>query len=131
MKTKNGAGLLHPCLLLNLLSPMYLSLFSLLGVGLVTYYSAEWFLKNNHFIILPVGDFEKISQKVFFCMFFYMDNHYLLLSPPSMNIGPGNFCVEFWRMSEGAEHNGLAFAVDRKPLLGILFCCQKRTHYDS
>lgn len=60
-----------------------------------------------------------------------MGNHYLLLSLPFMNIGPGKFCVEFCRMSEGAEHNGLASSVNRKPLLGTLFCCQKRTHYAS
>lgn len=101
LKTKSRTGLLHPCLLLNLLSPICLSSFSLLDVGLVTYYSAEWLLMNNHFIVLHVGDFEMASQKVF-SVWIYMVNHYLLLSPPSTNIGPGKSFVELCRMSEGA-----------------------------
>lgn len=84
----------------------------------------------NHFIVLHVGDFEMASQKVVFCMDLYEQP----LSPslPSFHEHRSRkVFVEFCRMSEGAEHNGLASSVNRKPLLGTLFCCQKRTHYAS
>lgn len=37
IEAKCGVGLLHPCFLLTLFSSMFLSLFSLLGIGLVIY----------------------------------------------------------------------------------------------
>ena len=50
LKTKNGAGLLYPCLLLNILSPICLSSFSLLGVGLVF---SVWIYMVNHYLLSP------------------------------------------------------------------------------